>query len=97
LFKVDCEKLKANLICECAAIAARRNGFTIAVARLVNEDTARCTADEIWVMHDEYLDWNGNVTKVGKHEYNYKEMESKYSICEDTFIKGFTNIFQSAK
>lgn len=95
LFKVDCETLKAKFICDCAAIAATDNGFTIAVARLTNEEAATCTADEIWVMHDEYLDWNGNITRVSKQEYCDACMERKYLQGEYTFIKGFTEIPRS--
>lgn len=92
LFKVDCETLDAQFVCECAAIASVDTGFIIAVARITNEDTATCTADEIWVMHDEYLDWDGNVTKVSKQEYSYKAMEDKYLQGEYTLIKGFSVI-----
>ncbi|MCR5850560.1 MAG: hypothetical protein K6G92_07590 [Bacteroidaceae bacterium] len=97
LFKVDCETLEAKFICECAAIAVTDKGFTIAVARIINEDTATCSADEIWVMHDEYLDWNGNVTSVSKQEYDGADMESKYLQSEYTYIKGFTEITHSGE
>jgi hypothetical protein len=43
-------------------------------------------------MHDEHLDWNGNVTKVSKKEYKYEEMKKKYFQSEYTFIKGFSEI-----
>lgn len=92
LLKVDCETLDAEFICECAAIASTDIGFIIAVARLTNEDTARGTADEIWVMHDEYLDWDGNVIKVSKQEYYYETMQDKYLHGEYTLIKGFSVI-----
>ena len=92
LFIINCETLEWKFLCECAAIATTDKGFTIAVARLTNEDTAKCTADEIWLMHDEHLDWNGNVTKVSKKEYKYDEMKKKYFQSEYTFIKGFSEI-----
>ena len=95
LFLVNCETLESKFLCECAAIAATENGFTIAVARLTNEDTARGTAEEIWVMHDEYLDWSGNVTRVSKREYSYEVMEKKNFQSEYTLIKGFSEIVQS--
>lgn len=89
LFILNCETLEAKYICECAAIATTNNGFRIAVARLTNEETATCTADEIWVMHDEYLDWKGNVTRIDKKEYDYKVMDEKYKTGEYTYVKGF--------
>ena len=89
LFIVDCETLKARFIRDFAAIAVTANGFSIAVARLTNRETATCTAEEIWVMHDEYLDWNGNVVNVSKKEYDYKKMKRKYQSGEYTFVKGF--------
>lgn len=92
LFKFDCETLEMIFICAGAAIAATKEGFTIAVARLANADTARSTADEIWVMHDEYLDWNGYVTKVWQNEYNYSVMEERYSQGNHTLLKGFTEL-----
>ena len=46
-------------------------------------------------MHDEYLDWSGNVTRVSKREYSYKVMEKKYFQSEYTLIKGFSEIVQS--
>ncbi len=95
LFKIDCETLESKFICECAAIATTNKGFTIAVARITNEETATCTADEIWVMHDEDLDWKGNVIKVSNKEYSYEIMKKKYLQGEDTLIKGFSGMAQS--
>lgn len=89
LFKVDCETTEVTFICECAAIAAIENGFVVAKARLTNPETTTCTADEIWVLHDEYLDWNGKVVSVDKHEYKYKRMEKKYQHGEYTYVRGF--------
>lgn len=92
LFIVNCETLEAKYICDFAAIATTDEGFRIAVARLTNEDTATCTADEIWVMHDEYLDWNGKVTHVDTAEYDYGIMNKKYLRGEYTYVKGFYGV-----
>ena len=92
LFIVNCETLEAKYICDFAAIATTDEGFRIAVTRLTNEDTATCTADEIWVMHDEYLDWNGNVTHVDTAEYDYEIMNQKYLRGEYTYVKGFYGV-----
>ena len=89
LFKVNCETFDAKYICECAAIAVVNDGFVIAKARLTNEDTATCTADEIRVMHDEHLDWNGKIISIDEAEYDYKTMDKKYQTSEYTLIKGF--------
>jgi hypothetical protein len=48
-------------------------------------------------MHDEYLNWNGNVTSVSKQEYVGADMESKYLQSEYTYIKGFTEITHSGE
>lgn len=92
LFIVNCETLEAKYICDFAAIATTDEGFRIAVTRLTNEDTATCTADEIWVMHDEYLDWSGNVIRVDKVEYDYEAMKKKYLRGEYTYVKGFYGV-----
>ena len=92
LFTVNCETLEAKFICDFAAIATTDEGFRIAVARLANEDTSTCTADEIWVMHDEYLDWNGKVTRVDTAEYDFEMMEEKYLRGEYTCVKGFYGV-----
>ena len=92
LFTVNCETLEAKFICDFAAIATTGEGFKIAVARLANEDTSTCTADEIWVMHDEYLDWNGKVTRVDTAEYDYETMEEEYLRGKYTCVKGFYGV-----
>lgn len=91
LFKVNCETEEVQFICDCAAITVNKNGFTVARASLTNEDEATCTAEEIWVMHDEYLDWNGNVLRVSNDEYDYDAMVSKYMHDDSSFLKGFRN------
>ena len=92
LFIVNCETLEAKYICDFAAIEATGKGFRIAVARLTNEELTTCTANEIWLMHDEYLDWNGKVTRIDTAEYDFKTMEEKYLRGEDTCVKGFYGV-----
>lgn len=78
LFRIDCITLESELLVECAAIRATKDGFTVAQARLTNEAEAKCTADEIWVMHDENINWEGKVVSKSSNEYDYDEMEKKY-------------------
>ena len=91
LFKIDCKSLNIELLADCAAIEATDNGFTIAVARLTNEDTAQFTYQEIWMMHDEKLDWNGNNIGKSKKEYSYDQMIKRFAIDADGnhLVKGF--------
>ena len=78
-----------NNIASCAAIKKTESGFKIAKCRITNEDTAKCTADEIWLIHDVNIDWNGRVISSDKKEYDYKEMERRYS---PRLVKGFKKI-----
>ncbi|MBQ6161896.1 MAG: hypothetical protein IJK21_04545 [Prevotella sp.] len=89
LYRIDCESLKMKKIVECAAIKKTKSGFKIAKCRITNEDTAKCTADEIWLIHDVNIDWNGRVLSSDKKEYDYAEMERRYS---PRLVKGFKKI-----
>lgn len=89
LFKVNCETEDIQFFCDCAAMAVTDSGFTVVQARLTNRDEATCTAEEIWVMHDEHLDWDGSVLCVSNDEYDYDTMEQKYSNGDYSFLKGF--------
>lgn len=89
LYKVDCKSLKIKEIAKCAAIKKTKRGFMIAKCRITNEDTAKCTADEIWLIHDVNIDWNGRVISSDKKEYDYAEMERRYS---PRLVKGFKKI-----
>lgn len=90
IFKVDLETNKSKCIAECAAIEAVKDGFIIARARLTNEESATCTAEEIWVMHDEKIDFDGKVVNVSKKEYDEKAMEKKFSSdIKGVYLKGF--------
>lgn len=75
-----------------AAIRLDKNGFTVAEARLTNEATATCTADEIWLMHDVKLDWNKDTISVSSKEYDYQTMVKRFRTpdSDDTqYVKGF--------
>lgn len=89
LFKVNCETEDIKFICDCAAMAVTDSGFTVVQARLTNRDEARCNADMIYVMHDEFLDWDGNVVRVSDEEYDYDMMDVKYLNDDDSYLKGF--------
>ena len=60
-----------------AAIHFENDGFKAATARLVNPD-AQCTADEVWVMHDEYYSYDGTCIRKDEREYDYDEMCKTY-------------------
>ena len=91
LYRINCQSLETKLLTECAAIAVTDNGFTIVKCRCKNQDTATCTAEEVWVMHDEHLDWNGKVTSSDKREYGYEEMDKRYQTpgTEYWYLRGF--------
>lgn len=91
LFKIDCLTLEVRMIAECAAIKTTTAGFTVAQCRCTNKGIGVSSCDEIWVVHDEYLDWNGNITSVDTMEYRYSEMEHRYATPDKEYwyIKGF--------
>lgn len=91
LFKIDCESLESKFLAECAALEATEKGFTIAVARLTNEDTAQFTYQEEWVMHDVQLDWDGNTVATSSKEYSVEQMHDRFAIDADGnhLVKGF--------
>lgn len=87
LFRINCETLEVKIIADAAAIAVTERGFKYAEARLTNEDTATCTADENWVMHDVEIDWEGvRYFFYNGEEYNYDVMTKNYG---RTLRKGF--------
>lgn len=91
LFMIDCESLESKLLAECAALEATEKGFTIAVARLTNEDTAQFTYQKEWVMHDVKLDWDGNIVATSSQEYSMEKMHGRFAVDEDDchLVKGF--------
>ena len=96
LFLIDCESLSVTMIVECAAIMVTDQGFKIAECRLTNEKEAETTADEIWAIHDVYLDWQGKIIVDDKeHEYSDTRMVKKYSTKKKSdmlLVKGFCDV-----
>ena len=43
-------------------------------------------------MHDEYLNWDGKVTRVDTAEYDYEAMNEKYLRGKYTYVKGFYGV-----
>lgn len=78
LYKVNAATLECKMIAECAAIEATNTGFRIAKAGLDEDDTASCSLEEKMMVHDEFLDWEGNTVRIDKNEYFYDTMSSKY-------------------
>jgi len=93
LFKIDCESLDARLLAECAAIEVTERGFTTAIARLTNKNKAQFTYQEVWLMHDQRIDWNGNIAATSRKEYNYKQMVKRFAADAKGYklVKGFKN------
>ena len=93
LFKIDCESLDARLLAECAAIEVTERGFTTAIARLTNKNKAQFTYQEVWLMHDQRIDWNGNIATTSRKEYNYKQMVKRFAADAKGYklVKGFKN------
>jgi len=96
LFLIDSESLDVSIVVECAAIMASDQGFKTAECRLTNEKEAETTADEIWTIHDVYLDWQGKrIVDDKEHEYDYETMVKEYSAKNkhDMFlVKGFRDV-----
>ena len=78
LHRVDTQSLETKHIGDFAAIYFEENGFKVATARLTNPD-AICTADEVWVIQDNYYDNEGNFINKGEYEYLYDDMIIEYS------------------
>lgn len=96
IFKLDVETNKTKCIVECAAIEAVSDGFVVAQARLANEKTATCTADEKWLLHDEKIDFDGNVVDVSRKEYGYDKMTKRFHSDDEeefVYLKGFKKCF----
>lgn len=90
IFKVDVEKNTSKFIVDCAAVEALPDGFIVAQARCTNAETAEYVAQEVWVMHDEKIDFDGNVLDVSKKEYDYETMTQKFSSGKKyVYLKGF--------
>ena len=78
LYRVDTQTLETKHIGDFAAIHFEKDGIKAATARLTNPD-ANCTADEVWVMQDNYYDNEGTLLRKGENEYGYDKMVKEYS------------------
>lgn len=91
LYRVDCATAFSRFIGDFAAIMVTEDGFVCASARLKNRETSKCTADEIWMMHDVHINWQGRITKIDSVEYNVETMARRFETSEYTYLKGFEN------
>lgn len=82
LCRIDIQTLETKHIGDFAAIHFDRNGFKTAIARLTNPD-AGCTAEEVWVMHNNYYTHDGVLIRKDKNEYYYDDMKREYG---DTLV-----------
>lgn len=77
VYRVDTENLQVKFFKRVAAVQPSSNGYRAAAGRLTNPD-ATCTAEEIWMLHDVYYDYNGNVVREDHTEYDYDELVKRY-------------------
>lgn len=78
LYRVDSQTLETKHIGDFAAIHFEDDGFKAATARLTNPD-ATCTADEVFVMQDNFYSYDGTLIRKGDNEYSYDDMIAQYS------------------
>ena len=79
VYRVDTKMLDTQLLSKGAAVKPEPDGYCVAEARLTNPD-APCTAEQNWLLHDVYYDYNGNVVREDYTEYDYDEMEKRYHL-----------------
>lgn len=77
LYKVDCQTLETKHIGDFAAIHFEDDGFKAATTRLTNPD-AKCTADEVFAIQDNYYNYDGTLIRKGEKEYRYDDMTKQY-------------------
>ena len=78
LYRVDTKTLKTKHIGNFAAIHFEDNGFRAATTRQINPD-ATCTAEEVFLMRDNFYNYDGTLIRKGEKEYDYDEMIAQYS------------------
>ena len=61
-----------------AAIHFEDDGFMAATTRLTNPD-AKCTADEVFAIRDNFYSHDGTLIRKGEDEYSYDDMIAQYS------------------
>ena len=86
LFKVNCETKESQFLYDYIAIKATDNGFIMA--------KVRASKNETWLMHNEYIDWDGEITHIESSEYDYETLRRQYLSNEYTFISGFNRAFK---
>lgn len=86
LFEVNCETKESQFLYDCIAIKATDNGFIMAKVRTSKKDT--------WLMHNEYIDWNGDIAHIESNEFDYETLCSLYLSNENTLISGFNRSFK---
>ena len=79
VYRVDTKMLDTQLLSKGAAVKPEPDGYRVAEARLTNPK-ASCTAEQIWLLHDVYYDYYGNVVREDYTEYDYDEMEKRYHL-----------------
>ena len=82
LYRIDRQTLETKHIGDFAAIHFEGNGFKAATTRLTNPD-AKCTADEVFAIQDNYYNYDGTLIRKGENEYSYDDMLKEYS---DTLV-----------
>ena len=78
LYRVDTKTLKTKHIGNFAAIHFEDNGFRAATTRQINPD-ATCTAEEVFLMRDNFYNYDGILIRKGDKEYDYNDMIAQYS------------------
>jgi len=77
LYRIDTQTLETKHIGDFAAIHFEDDGFKAATARLTNPD-AKCTADEVFAIRDNYYNYDGTLIRKGEKEYQYTDMLKQY-------------------
>lgn len=82
LYRIDKQTLETKHIGNFAAIHFEESGFKAATTRLTNPD-AKCTADEMFSIQDNYYNYDGELIRKGENEYPYEDMIREYG---DTLV-----------
>ena len=77
LYRVNSQTLETKHIGDFAAIHFEDDGFMAATTRLTNPD-AKCTADEVFAIRDNYYNYDGTLIRKGEKEYQYTDMLKQY-------------------
>ncbi len=69
------------------AITVVDDGFKIAVPEWKTAGEVCAPWEEKWMIHDEYLDWDGNVIRIDSTEYDIEELNTRYGKSKDDYIQ----------